>query len=107
MSLLWDHMAHAALGILDITLVAGDEVYMNVEDALPGRLSHVDADVVTIGLEFLFQSHALLGDQPHAGIDLFGRQVEKAGDMAPRDDQGMARAHRVGITRTVGKFMLQ
>jgi len=100
-------MAHAALGILDITLVARDEVNMDMQDALPGRRPHVNADVVTIRLEFLVQSHALLGDQPHAGVDLFGRQVEKAGDMATRDNQGMAWAHRVAITRTVSKFMFQ
>jgi len=100
-------MAHTALGIFDITFVAGDEVYMDMKDTLPGRLSHVNADVVTIRLEFLIQSLALLGDQSHAGIDLFGRQVEKAGDMAARDNQRMARAHRVGITRAVSQFMLQ
>ena len=100
-------MAHTALWILDITLVAWNDVYMGMEYTLPGRLSYVNADIVTIRLEFLVQSHALLGDQPHAGIDLFGRQVEKAGYMAPWDNQGMARAHRVGITRTVSKFMLQ
>ena len=100
-------MAHAALGILDITLVARDDVNMDMEYTLSGRLSHVNADIVTIRLEFLVQSHALLGDQSHAGIDLFGRQVEKAGYMATRDNQGMTRTHRVGITRTVSKFMLQ
>ena len=100
-------MAHAALGILDITLVARDDVNMDMEYTLSGRLSHVNADIVTIRLEFLVQSHALLGDQPHAGIDLFGRQVEKAGYMATWDNQGMARIHRVAITRTVSKFMLQ
>lgn len=100
-------MAHASLGILDIPFVAGDEVYMDMEDALPGRLPHVDADVVSIRLEFLVQSRALLGDQPHAGIDLISCQVEKTGDMATRDNQSMARAHRVGITRAVSKLMLQ
>lgn len=100
-------MAHAPLGILDITLVARNDVNMDMEYTLPGRLSYVNADIVTIRLEFLVQSHALLADQPHAGIDLFGRQVEKAGYMATWDNQGMARTHRVGITRTVSKFMLQ
>ncbi len=100
-------MAHAPLGILDITLVARNDVNMDMEYTLPGRRSYVNADIVTIRLEFLVQSHALLGDQPHAGIDLFGCQVEKAGYMATWDDQGMARAHRVGITRTVSKFMPQ
>lgn len=100
-------MAHAPLGILDITLVARNDVNMDMEYTLSGRRSYVNADIVTIRLEFLVQSHALLGDQPHAGIDLFGRQVEKAGYMATWDNQGMARTHRVGITRTVSKFMLQ
>lgn len=100
-------MAHTALWILDITLITGNEVNMDMEYTLPGRRSYVNADIVTIRLEFLVQSHALLGDQPHAGIDLFGRQVEKAGYMAPWDNQGMARANRVGITRTVSKFMFQ
>ena len=100
-------MAHTALWILDITLITGNDVNMDMEYTLPGRLSYVNADIVTIRLEFLVQSHALLGDQPHAGIDLFGRQVEKAGYMAPWDNQGMARANRVGITRTVSKFMFQ
>jgi len=107
MSLLWNHVAHTALGILDITLVARDKVNMDMEYTLPGRRPHVNADIVTIGLEFLVQSHALLGDQHHAGIDLCGCQVEKAGYMATRDNQGVARAHRVGITRTVSKFVLQ
>ena len=100
-------MAHAPLWILDITLVARNEVNMDMEYTLSGRLSYVNADIVTIRLEFLVQSHALLGDQPHTGIDLFGRQVEKAGYMATWDNQGMAGAHRVAITRTVSKFMLQ
>lgn len=100
-------MAYAPLGILDITLVARNDVNMDMEYTLPGRRSYVNADVVTIRLEFLVQSYALLGDQPHASIDLFGRQVEKAGHMATRDNQGMARAHRVGIARAVRQFMLQ
>ena len=99
-------MAHTALWILDITLVARNDVNMGMEYTLPGRLSYVNADIVTIRLEFLVQSHALLGDQPHAGIDLFGRQVEKAGDMPTWNDHGVTRTRRVGVTGTVSKFML-
>ena len=107
MSLLWNYVAHPTLGIFYVPFVARDDVNMDMEYALPGRRSDVNADIVTIRLEFLVKSHALLGDQPHAGIDLFWCQVEEAGYMASRDDQGMARAHRVGITRTVSKFMFQ
>ena len=107
MSLLWNHMPHSPLGILNVAFVAGDDVNMDMEDALSGRRSDIDADIVAIRLEFLVQSHALLGDQPHAGIDLFRRQVEKAGDMPTWDDQGVPRTHRVGVKSTVCKFMLQ
>ena len=100
-------MAHATLGIFNVPFVTGDDVNMDMEYALAGGRSNVNADIVTIRLEFLVQSHAFLGDQLHAGMNLLGCQVEKTGNMATRDDQGMARAHRVGITRTVSKFMLQ
>lgn len=80
---------------------------MDMEYALPGRRSHVNADIVTIGLEFLVQSKALLDDQSHAGIDLLGRQVEKTRDMATWNNQGMARAYGVGVACTISKFMLQ
>ncbi len=100
-------MAYAPLRIFDITLVAWNEVNMDMEYTLPGRRSHVNADIVAIRLEFLVQSHALLGDQFHAGIDLVWRQVEKTGYMSTRDNQCMAKTRRIGVTRTVSKFMLQ
>ncbi len=80
---------------------------MDMEYTLPGCRSHVNTDIVSIRFEFLVQSYALLGDQPHAGIDLFGRQIEKTGHMPAWDNQGMTGAHRVAITRAVSKFMLQ
>ncbi len=43
-------MPHVPLGIFDITLVAGNDVNMGMEDALPGRLPHVYADIVAVGL---------------------------------------------------------
>src|SRR3989338_4401264 len=107
MSLLWNHMPHAPLGILNVAFVAGDDVNMDMEEAMSGRRSDIDADIVAIRLEFLVQSHALLGDQPHACIYLFRRQVEKAGDMPTWDDQGVPRTHRVGVKSAVCKFMLQ
>ena len=88
-------MSHAPLGIIDITLVAGNDVNMDMQDTLPGRRPNINADVVAVGIKLLVQQAALLGYKPHAGVDLFGRQVEKAGDMTTRDDQRMTRAHRV------------
>ena len=100
-------MPHAALGILDITLVAGYDVNMDMEYTLPGRRPHVNADIVAVGLELLVQQFSFLGNQLHAGVDLLRRQLKKAGHMAFGDNQGMTRAHRVTIARTVSKFALQ
>ena len=107
MSLLGDHMPHAPLGVFDIALVAGNDVNMDMQDTLARRRPNIHANVVTVGLELLVQQPALLGYKLHAGVDLFGRQVEKAGDMATRHDQRMTRAHRVAITRAVRKFVTQ
>ena len=41
-------MPHVPLGIFDIPLVAGNDV--NMEDTLPGRLPHIYADIVAVGL---------------------------------------------------------
>ena len=100
-------MPHAPLGIFDIALVAGNDVNMDMEDTLPGRRPNINADVVAVGLELLVQQPALLGYKLHAGVDLFGRQVEKAGDMTTRDDQRMAWTHRVAITCAVRQFVTQ
>lgn len=100
-------MPHAPLGIFDITLVAGNDVNMDMKNTLPGRRTHIDADVVAVGIELYIQQLALLGYQLHAGIDLLGCQVEKAGDMTTRDDQGMSRAHRVAVTRAEREFVIQ
>ena len=56
MSLLWNHMAHATLGIFNVPFVTGDDVNMDMEYALAGGRSNVNADIVTIRLEFLVQS---------------------------------------------------
>lgn len=99
-------MPHASLGILNIPFVAGNEVKMDMKDTLPGRGSHIDADVVAIRMKLLVDVFFFLVDESHAGSHFFRRQVEKAGDMPTRDDQGVPRARRIGITRTEGKFML-
>lgn len=80
---------------------------MHVEDALSCRRSDIDADVVSVRLEFRIDEFFLLLDEVHAGDHFFLCQVEEGGDMAARDDQRMAGARRIGITRTVGVFILQ
>lgn len=107
MRLLWYHVPYPPLGILNITLVAGNDVNMDMQNTLPCRRPYVHTDIVTIGLELLVQQLTFLGYQRHAGGYLFLRQVEKAGDVTTRDDHCMPRAHRVGVAGTVSKFILQ
>ena len=103
-----NYMPHTPLGILDIPLVTGNDVNMGMQDTLPGRRPYVNADVVAIGIKLLVQHLALLSYQRHTGGNLFGRQLEKARNMAFRDNHRMTRAHReIGISRTISKFVLQ
>lgn len=103
---LWDYMPYSSLGILNVPFVAGDDVDMHMEDALSGRRSHVDADVVTVRMERFIQQFLFLLDESHAGRDFFRRQLEEAGDMPARDDQCVSRTRGVGVACTVSEFVL-
>ncbi len=98
-------MPHTPLGIFNVTLVAGDDVNVDMKNALPGRRSDIDADIVAIRFELLVKAHFFLFDEPHAGSNFFRRQVEKTGYMPTRDDQGMPGTRREGVACTVSKFM--
>jgi len=99
-------MPHAPLGVLNITLISGYEVNMDMEDTLPSCRPYVNPDIVTIRPELPVQTLAFIGNQFHAGADLFRSQVEKTGDMTPRDDQSMPRTHRVTVTGAVSQLKL-
>lgn len=100
-------MSHAALGVFNIPLVAGDDVDMNMKNTLPGGRPHVNPDVVAIRVKLPVDTLFLLIDQVHAGRHLGLRQVEKARDMPLRDDQGMAWTDRIGVSGTVGELVHQ
>ena len=99
-------MPNPSLGIFNVPFVAGNEVYMDMENALSGRRSHINADIVAIRTKLLINKLFFLFNEVHAGSHFFRCQIEKAGDMPARNDQGVARTRRIGITRTVSKFML-
>lgn len=99
-------MPYAPLGILNVPFVAGDDVNMDMKEALPGRRSDIDADIVAIRIELLVNEFFFLLNEAHTRGHFFRRQVEKAGYMPTWDDHGMPRTCRVGVTGTVNKFML-
>ena len=107
MCILRKYVPYTTLRVLYITLVTGNDVNMSMQDTLAGRRPYVNADIVTIGLKFLIQQLAFLGYQLHAGSDLFGCQVKKAGNMALWHHDCMARAHRVAVTCAIRKFVIQ
>ena len=85
---------------------AGDDVDMDMENALPGRRSDIDADVVAVRIEFHVDEFLFLLDEAHAGGHFFRCQVEKTGYMPTRDDQCVPRAGREGVTGTESQLML-
>ena len=97
-------MSHSTLGILDVPLITGNDVNMDVENTLSGRWPDVNADIVAIRVNSHPGCASFLIYQVHTGRYLILGQLEKAGHMAMRNDQRMARAHPIGITSTVGKF---
>lgn len=88
-------MPHAPLWVLNVSFVAGDDVDMDMENALPRRLSDIDADIVAIRIEFLVNEFFFLFNEIHTGSHFFRRQVEKTGYMPTRDDYGVPRTRRV------------
>lgn len=105
MSLPGYHMPHAPWGPLRRP-GKGVEDDVRMKDTLSGCRAYVSADVATAGLEPLVHQLALRCDHLHAGIDRFGRRVEKSGDMAARNNRGIPRARRMGIAGTVRHCIL-
>src|SRR5512135_2054569 len=106
MCLLGYHMSYAPLGIFNVPFVAGDDVNMDMENALPGRWSDIDADIVAVWMKLLVKTFLFFFDEAHASGHFFRRQVKEAGDMPTWDNQGMPRTRRVGVTGTESKLML-
>jgi len=99
-------MPHSALGVLNVSFIAGDDVDMDMKDALSGGRPHIYADIVSIRIKLLVEAFFFFLNKTHAGSDFFCCQVEKTGDMPTRDDQGVSRTRRIGIASTESKFML-
>ena len=102
-----NHMPYPTLGILNIPLVAGNDMNMHVENTLPGWLSYVDTDIVAIRIKFCIEKLLFLFNKVHAGSHFFRRQIEKAGHMPTWNDHGMPRTRRIGVTSTVSKVITQ
>ena len=98
-------MPHAPLGIFNVPFVAGDDVDVDMENALPGRRSDVDADVVAVRLV------ELVDDVPGVRKRLEQRSLlgfvgfEQGSEMAARDDDAVAERDGKAIAVDDGEFI--
>ena len=67
-------------------MVAGNQVHVNVEDALSAGGANVNPDVVAVGMELFGNRVALRDQQLAAGCVLLRRQLEEICAMAKRDN---------------------
>ena len=91
----------------DIAAPARDQMDVAVKDRLPGGLADIDADVESRDVRVLREDSASrlfeqLVDRPL----LLGAQIEKIGDVAPRQDQRVQRRHRRDVANGVGERVL-
>ena len=98
-------MSHTTLRVRSIACVTGNQMDVNVEDALPRGGTHVHADVVAVGTKFFINFFSLGSCQFHAGSDLLGSEIKEAGAMPERNDQGVPRANGVAVARAVRQFV--
>ena len=96
-------MPDAAARVGHIAGEAGDEVYVQVHHGLAGRRTRVDADVVTVGLEFgieLGLHH--IDELEHRNLFFAGR-LEPGGDQPPRHDECVAGRDGEAVTNRKGE----
>jgi hypothetical protein len=93
-------MPHSPLGVLNISLVTGDDVNMDMQDTLASCRSYINPDIITIRIKLLI-------NKVHTGCDFILRQVKNLSNMAFRNYHSMPRAHRVAITSTVRKLIIE
>ena len=66
MRLLRYHMPHPTLGVLNIPLVAGNDMNVDMEDTLSSRWPYVNANIITIGIKLLINDFFLIINKAHA-----------------------------------------
>jgi len=89
-----DDAADPAAGLLDIALVAGDEVDMGMGHGLAGGGMDIDPHIEPVGVELPLEDGFDLIQEDKAVRLLLEGQVKVVGAMPGGDHQGMPLAHR-------------
>ena len=95
--------SNPAAGLLDIALVAGDEVDMGMGHGLAGGGLDVDPYIEPIGVELLLEDGFDLVQQDEAVRLLLEGQIEVIGNVPGGDHQGMPLAHRKPIKNRIDR----
>ncbi len=82
-------MADATARILDVAVVARDQMNMQMKDRLAGRGAAVDADVVAVWAMSLFNFALCQGKRVAEGVPLVRGRLEPGLDVTPRYEQGV------------------
>ena len=98
-----DDGADAAAGLLDIALVAGDEVDMGMGHGLACGGVDVDPYIESIGVELLLEDGFDLVHQVEAVRLLLEGQIKVIGNMPGGDHQSMPLAHRELIKNRIDR----
>jgi len=89
-----DDAADPAAGLLNIALVAGDEVDMGMGHGLAGGGMDIDPHIESVGVELPLEDGFDLIQEDKAARLLLEGQVKVIGAMPGGDHQGMPLAHR-------------
>lgn len=103
------HILHqfsdTAPGVGNVSLIAGDNMHMQVKDGLAGGGTAIYPDIVAVrtvsGIEYLFYREGQFVERS----DLFRGSFEKAGHMSFGYNQNMAFVDRVLIVEGLGQFV--
>lgn len=105
--LLRNNPSHPAPRVLDIPPVPGDQVDVQVHHRLPGCLPDIHADVVAVWPELPVEVGLRLPDQGEQRLLLLPGGVEEVGEMPERDDQQVARVHRVAVVPGIAEVVFE
>ena len=89
----WNDIAHAALGILDVPVIARDQMQMGMPDGLPACEFAIGTEIEALGRVLLDKEVAYFTCQRKAGCVFFGGGVEDRAYVALGDDAVSATPH--------------
>ena len=107
MCILWQYMPHPALGVFHISLVAGNNMDMDMKYALTRGGANIHSDIVAIRAKLTVYQLLFPLDKVHTGNHFLGGQLKKAGDMSSGYDHRMSRADRIAVPGAVGELIFQ